>query len=469
MRKLLLTLLFLTLTKLVLSQGYSTCANAVAGTALSNGCIINQNFPGSVNMSGLCVGGSNPAVYIKFVAGNCSQFIITPSGNFGSIGSQILTTGCAGVAGSLQCHDNVISGSSFSADCHDVNGNYLLTSGTTYILRLWGSVGTSTFKICYESNKSEEQSNECSGALGLGTSPTQFYNGGDCSFTGSAIDLTTSDPVASGLCAGSLENTQWIKFIPISGVTSFQINGTGINCTGGGCGFQFGIFSGSCSSLLSEGCYGNKVCSGGQSTAGPTNTSSTDGFSISWSGTTPSGFTATITRTGGLLFTGTETFYLVMDGNANADCQYTLQGTNIQALPIELLRFDVYNRLGQNIIEWVCATERSNDYFTLERSSDGLNWESISTINGAGNSVIKTSYSYSDGGHKNSYNYYRLKQTDFNGVSEFFKIISIDNSVNSKKVIRVINIYGVECNDDPNKILIYQFSDGTYQKVFRFE
>ena len=469
MRKFLLTLLLLTLTKLLISQGYSTCANAVAGISISNGCIINQNFPGSVNMTGLCVGGSNPVVYIKFVAGNCSQFTITPSNNSNSIGSQILTTGCAGVAGSLQCHDNVISGVPFSADCHDINGNYLLTPGTTYILRLWGSVGTSTFKICYQSDKSEESSNECSGALGLGTSPTQFYNGGDCSFTGSANDITTGDPVASGLCAGSLENTQWVKFMPISGVSSFQINGSSINCTGGGCGFQFGIFSGSCSSLLSEGCYGNKVCSGGQSVAGPTNTNSTDGFSISWSSTSQTGFIATITRTGGGLFTGTETFYLVMDGNADADCQYTLQGTNIQALPIELLSFDVYNRLGQNIIEWVCATEMSNDYFTLERSSDVLNWESISTINGAGNSGVKTSYSYSDSWYKNSYNYYRLKQTDFNGVSEFFRIISIDNSINSKKVIRVINIYGVECYENSNQILIYEFSDGTYQKVFKFE
>lgn len=468
MKNVLLTFIFTFLVYFAKSQ--STCATAPLIS--SGGCINSQNFPGSVNMAGLCVGGNNPALYIKFVAGSCSQFTITPSGSFSSIGSQILTTTCTGVAGSLQCHDNVVNGVSFVADCHDINGNYLLTPGTTYILRLWGPVGTSTFNICYNSGVLESASNECSGALGLGVIPTQFFNGGDCSFTGSSTDATTTDPVASSLCAGSLENTQWIKFMPVAGSISFQIIGSNINCTGGGCGFQFGILSGVCGSLLSEGCYGNKVCSGGQSTAGPTNVSSTDGFSITWSGTSTTGFTATITKTGGGSFNGTEVFYLVMDGNADADCQYTLQGVNLQPLPIELLYFKGENIDQENIIEWSCATELNNDYFTLERSIDGSNWQNIEQIDASGTSTQITYYMYRDYNFiRNSYNYYRLTQTDYDGSNKTFDIIAVNNtSSKTKKVVKVTNVLGIECSEETtNQVLLYHFSDGTCQKVFKVE
>lgn len=410
-------------------QAYTTCAIASSATSTpisSGSCLTSQNFPGSINMSGLCVGGSNPAVHIRFVAGSCSQFTITPSGNFSSIGSQILTTSCSGVVGSLQCHDNVVSGVPFMADCHDGNGNYLLTPGTTYILRLWGPVGTSTFNICYTSNALENPSNECAGAINLGVSPAQFFNGGDCSFSGSSTDASTSDPSASALCAGSLENTQWIKFMPTPGVTSFQIIGSNINCTGGGCGFQFGILSGICGSLVAEGCYGNKVCSGGQSVAGPTNVSSTDGFIINWTGTTTTGFTATITRTGGVAFTGAEVFYLVMDGNADADCQYTLQGVNIQALPIELLEFSGESHSDYNKLYWSTATEVNNSYFEIDRSIDGINWQKCIQISGNGNSTETSYYDWRDYSYiKEKINYYRLSQTDFDGKKEYFNIIAI--------------------------------------------
>jgi len=447
------------------SFAQSTCANAP--TISSGNCINNQTFPGSVNMSGLCVGGSNPALYIKFVAGACSQFTITPSGSFGSIGSQILTSACAGVSGSLQCHDNVVSGVPFMADCHDVNGNYLLTSGTTYILRLWGSVGTSSFNICYSANVLEESSNECSGALSLGNVLTQYFNGGDCSFTGSGVDATTSDPAPSGLCAGSLENTQWIKFMPQSGVSQFQILGTNINCSGGGCGFQFGIFSGSCSSLVSEGCYGNKVCSGGQSVSGPTNTSATDGFSIAWSNATTTGFTATITKTGGGSFNGTEVFYLVMDGNSDADCQYSLQGVNLQALPIELISFTAENSGQMNTIKWTCATEINNQYFVVERSLDAVNWFELSNVNGVGNSTTSTNYTYLDFSfQRNTTNYYRLKQVDFNGDFKYFSIIFVNNNQSIKNVKKVFSLIGVEVDKSTKGFLIYQYSDDTYKKVY---
>lgn len=424
MKKLLLILFFILTTKTIVGQ--STCANA---PLINDGdCLTNQTFPGSVNMAGLCVGGGNPALYLKFVAGSCSEFTIKSSSNISVIGSQILTTSCSGVVGTLECHENVVANIPFSANGINSTGGNLLTSGTTYVLRLWGPVvaGT-TFTICYKSNQSINTSDECGGALSVGTTPISFYNGGDCQFTGVYTNVNSGDPTPSALCAGSLENTQWIKFTPQSGVTTFTILGSNIQCIGGGCGFQFGIFSGSCSSLLSEGCYGNKVCSGGQSVQGPINQNANDGYSLTWSNTTSTSFQVVITRTGGLSFTGSEVFYLVMDGNADADCTFTLQGINLTPLPIELIEFNGKNYGEYNLLTWITATELNNDYFILETSLDGHNWSSISIQDGNGTINTPTMYGYKDYGYsENVINYYRLSQTDYNGQRKYFNIVAVE-------------------------------------------
>jgi len=450
----------------LLNFGQSTCANAP--TIGDNSCITGQNFPGSVNMSGLCVGGNNPALYIKFVAGNCSEFTITPSGNVTNIGHQILTTGCVAVSGTLECHENVVANMPFSVNGINTSGANLLTSGTTYVLRLWGSVGTSTFNICYKANQSEDPSNECSGAISLGTTALNFYNGGDCQYTGSSTDATTSDPPAANLCAGSIENSQWIKFSPSASVNQFQITGSNINCTGGGCGFQFGIFSGSCSSLTYEGCYGNKVCSGGQSSSGPTNNSSTDGYSLTWSGTTTTGFVITVTTSSGGAFNGTEVFYLVMDGNSDADCSYTLQGTGVNPLPITLVSFDAYKSdVGINLI-WSSQTEFNSSHFEIFRSVDALSFKQIGRRDAAGNSMTNRIYQFMDDDIESGIYYYMLKLVDIDGTFEFSKIITISiDDLNLKYIY--YNLNGIEINfqEAPSGIYVKKIGN-KYFKAIKF-
>lgn len=470
MKNFLITLLLILSTSVVFSQTGSTCASPLS---MANGaCVTNQSIPGN---SGLTSGGCSPDkyLYIRFTAGSCNQFTVDMNGGNQAEGLfYILNTACTYISGTAVCGQNVLANIPFVLDANGV----ALTVGTQYIMVLGinfpnvsGSPVVQTFDICFNANVSESASNECSGALSLGAVPTTYFNGGNCSFTGSLNDATTTDPAAAQLCAGSLENTQWVTFQPLAGVTSFQIIGSSINCTGGGCGFQFGIFSGSCAGLTSEGCYGNKVCSGGQSTAGPTNTSSTDGFSISWSGTSTTGFTATITKTGGGVFLGTEVFYLVMDGNAAADCQYTLSGVNLQVLPIELISFKGKAYPNYNFITWVTATESNNDYFTIERSVDAVNWEIIGIVDGAGNSNQTLNYIYDDYNFtENVVNYYRLKQTDYDGNGKYSQIIYIKNVKGPKPtLIRIVNTYGQDVDDYYKGIVIEVYSDGTTIKVVR--
>ncbi|MCF6352592.1 MAG: T9SS type A sorting domain-containing protein [Cyclobacteriaceae bacterium] len=91
-------------------------------------------------------------------------------------------------------------------------------------------------------------------------------------------------------------------------------------------------------------------------------------------------------------------------------------------LPIELLSFNA--NLSDNIVEllWSTASEINNDYFTIEKSQDGKNFEIVNTIDGAGNTDGIKNYSAIDKYPYAGFSYYRLKQTDFDGASSYSHI-----------------------------------------------
>jgi hypothetical protein len=91
-------------------------------------------------------------------------------------------------------------------------------------------------------------------------------------------------------------------------------------------------------------------------------------------------------------------------------------------LPIELLSFSATPKTSSVKLNWTTASEVDNDYFTIERSTQGENWKCLGTVDGAGNSSTKIDYKYSDEAPLIGNSYYRLKQTDFNGEYEYSKI-----------------------------------------------
>jgi hypothetical protein len=103
----------------------------------------------------------------------------------------------------------------------------------------------------------------------------------------------------------------------------------------------------------------------------------------------------------------------------------TAQSTSV--LPIELLNFNGQNLGDKNRLVWSTASETNNDYFTLERSNDGVSFSEVTRVNGAGTSTQLRNYETFDYFPNNGYNYYRLKQTDFNGVSSYSGIIVLEN------------------------------------------
>lgn len=87
-------------------------------------------------------------------------------------------------------------------------------------------------------------------------------------------------------------------------------------------------------------------------------------------------------------------------------------------------------------LNWWTAAEINNDYFTIERSKDAINWEIINQINGAGNSSEINEYTVIDDNSYNGTTYYRLKQTDFNGSFSYSLIRSITtNAIDNNQLI----------------------------------
>jgi hypothetical protein len=97
----------------------------------------------------------------------------------------------------------------------------------------------------------------------------------------------------------------------------------------------------------------------------------------------------------------------------------TLQAT---ALPVELTYFQTEVADNQKIkIRWETATEINSSYFVLERSRDAVNYKAIASIEAAGSSTAKKTYSFTDESAMFGTNYYRLSQIDRDGTQQVFR------------------------------------------------
>ena len=96
-------------------------------------------------------------------------------------------------------------------------------------------------------------------------------------------------------------------------------------------------------------------------------------------------------------------------------------------LPIDLISFSGECLPNQIRLNWETTSESNNDYFSIERSMDGINWSETGKINAAGNSSSSRKYFLDDFNRYNEISYYRLKQHDFSGVSRTFSPTSVQN------------------------------------------
>jgi hypothetical protein len=93
-------------------------------------------------------------------------------------------------------------------------------------------------------------------------------------------------------------------------------------------------------------------------------------------------------------------------------------------LPVTLLDFIAYQQQNFVHLEWSTASENNSDHFTIERSGDGAQFDSLTVIPAAGNSNFLLNYGYDDKSIPDGRVYYRLKLTDKDGRVTYSKTIT---------------------------------------------
>jgi hypothetical protein len=98
---------------------------------------------------------------------------------------------------------------------------------------------------------------------------------------------------------------------------------------------------------------------------------------------------------------------------------------DINPLPVQLIYFNAQCDEDAVLLQWATATEQNSNYFIVEKSTNGWDWNAIQQIQAAGFSSTTQTYAVRDYNPSNSVAYYRLRQTDFDGQEETFTIQSL--------------------------------------------
>lgn len=97
------------------------------------------------------------------------------------------------------------------------------------------------------------------------------------------------------------------------------------------------------------------------------------------------------------------------------------------AAPVEMTRFDA-QKTTQNEVQltWETASEHDNDYFTVERSGNGIDFTPIGKVKGNGSTDEARQFGFLDKKPVAGVNYYRLQQVDLDGAAMYSDVANVE-------------------------------------------
>lgn len=110
-------------------------------------------------------------------------------------------------------------------------------------------------------------------------------------------------------------------------------------------------------------------------------------------------------------------------------------GTTQSITPVKLLHFEARMQGEYTVLQWRTAGEKNNYKYEVERSADGIPYRKIGEII-SGNSIVGSAYNFNDKNPGISKNYYRLRMIDFDGHTEFSKVVMVN-----RKELSVVGVY----------------------------
>jgi hypothetical protein len=138
-----------------------------------------------------------------------------------------------------------------------------------------------------------------------------------------------------------------------------------------------------------------------------------------------------------------------------------------ELLPVELIYLKGESLSpNKNIIKWATASELNNDYFEIKVLNENNQFITLDIIDGNGTTTSYNEYTYIHENVKQGLNTYLIKQIDFDGNSETFTPIIIENLISNPEILRIINSLGQEVSEDYPGIIYKIYNNGKVDKIY---
>ncbi len=292
---------------------------------------------------------------------------------------------------------------------YDQNNNIIAVNATNYV---WSNSSFCGGQLYFGGAGGSGQRN-----IVIGRCQNGSYNGNDYGSINSAVTVTISSPT------GKIKRV----VIAYGCVSSADVNRY---YTGSDPGFQNIVISNFTARTAPVLNIATPVC----------NTNSTS-VNLSATASSTSSPTYAWTTTGGTINSGSNgltpnvkgpgTFTLIAYNGVSTcstSANITLTNVSCNLLPVELTEFNAGRVNEYVVLNWQTASEINNDYFAIERSLDGTNFQTIDIVKGKGNTHQRVNYQATDNEPGSDITYYRLKQVDLNGKYTYSKIVAVEAS-----------------------------------------
>ncbi len=128
-------------------------------------------------------------------------------------------------------------------------------------------------------------------------------------------------------------------------------------------------------------------------------------------------------------------------------------------LPLVWLSFTATKQNSNSLLQWATAQEQNTKDFTVQHSTDGTSWNSLTTMPAAGNSNSIRNYSYVHTNPVKGNNYYRILQTDADNKYSYSEVRTV-------KFATVDMSFTVMGNPVTNGILTVQVNAATALNLY---
>ena len=207
--------------------------------------------------------------------------------------------------------------------------------------------------------------------------------------------------------------------------------------------FNFILLAGTAKKININATVTATLPSGASGTASATVSSGTPPYSYQWTsqlgGTFANSSAATTAYTAPTVGGNTTDVVTLRVTDACGRVSLYTQFINItfSPLPVSLVSFEAKRNGQQVLTSWVTASEVNNDFFTIERSTDGSVFQALNRVAGRGTTSETSTYRWTDPQPPAGICYYRLRQTDYDGRSETFPSVMIEATRSGSRDISI--------------------------------